>query len=532
MNRRRLVGAVAVVAVLALAGCGGPAPKTEVVCEDCSSGVEETADATNRSIAVEESVTHVYLAESGDARVEARMALSGADVDDLRTNETLLASVRDAITYEESDRYDYQYGYEGGYGYGPSRPAFQREDLAVRMAGSELVVTYRAANLSRRRLGATFSNYFYRADGQEIPRELEPGEPWHIATDRLVVHGPDGTAPIHRPPEATVEGDTLVWQGGETIDTRTYLVFGGGAAGGVHARIVVASEVFLWATPIALFGAVVPTVVLFGLSAVFALRYPGYVTDGWSVRSDPLFWAVLCVSATLVATILAAVFTGSGLLALAVVVLLPGLVGGLWWVVRPDDAAILGGTDGSDGREEATREPAESSAGDPVRPSDDPVQSDEDSVQLGGDPDPPTGESASRAEDTEPTGVVSGIAPGQRTLLAVGGSVAAVLVVTALVAADYRAVYAGWVAVGAGIVPLLALPVLGYTVTVPERSDLRGATVVVTSAAPWLVAFSLAVRGGNEVLTAPFLAFLWGFGAILVGLPLFYGMLWLATRRR
>jgi hypothetical protein len=495
MDGRRLVVAAVVFALLALAGCQERPPRTEVVCDDCVSGVAETADATNRSIAVEESVTHVYLAESGDARVEARLRLSGADVDDFRANRTLRAQVRDAIAYEESDRYDYgydEYGY-GEYGYGSSRPAFQREDLTVRMDGPELVVTYRAANLSQRRLGATFSNYFYRADGNEIPGELDPSEPWHIATDRLVVHGPDGTEPIHRPPEATVEDDALVWQGEETVDTRTYIVFGG-SAGVVHGRIVVASAVFRWATPVALLGAVVPTVVLFCLSAVFALRYPGYVTDGWSVRRDHLFWVVLGVSATVVAGILGFALSGSGLLALVAVVLIPVLVTGSWWVVRPADAALLGGADASD-------EPA-----------------------RGPEADGPTPASGDAGD------VASGIAPGQRTLLAMGGSIAAVLAVTALVAADHRAAHAGWVTVGAGIVPLLAFPVLGYAVTVRERADLRGVTVVVASAAPWLVAFSLAVEGGNEVLTAPFLAVLWGFGAILVGLPLFYGTLWIATR--
>ena len=508
MDRRRLVAALVVFALLALGGCQEQPPRTEVVCDDCVSGVEETADATNRSITVEESVTHVYLAESGDARVEARLRLSGADVGDLRANESLLAQVRDAIAYQESDRYDYGYddGY-GAYGYGSSRPAFQREDLAVRVEDPELVVTYRAATLSQRRLGATFSNYFYRADGQEIPGELDPTEPWHIGTDRLVVHGPDGTEPIHRPPEATVQDDTLVWQGDETVDTRTYLVFGRGTGGGIHGRIVIASEVFLWATPIALFGAVVPTVVLFGLSAVFALRYPGYVTDGWSVRRDPLFWAVLGVSATVVAGILALGLSGSGLLTLVVVVAVPVLVAGTWWVLRPDDATLFG----DDASEVDDRDPSDPGSEDPASVSDDSAPT----VPREGTDD-----------------AVSGIAPGQRTLLAMGGSVAAVLAVTALVAADYRAVYAGWVTVGAGIVPLLAFPILGYAVTVRERADLRGATVVVASAAPWLVAFSLAVEGGNEVLTAPFLAVLWGFGATLVGLPLFYGTLWIATRGR
>ncbi|PSQ08502.1 hypothetical protein BRC95_03360 [Halobacteriales archaeon QS_5_68_33] len=59
--------------------------------------MQQTAEETNRSITVEDSVTHVYLRDSGDARVEARMTLSGADADDLRVNDSLLATVRERI---------------------------------------------------------------------------------------------------------------------------------------------------------------------------------------------------------------------------------------------------------------------------------------------------------------------------------------------------------------------------------------------------------------------------------------------------
>ncbi|PSQ35259.1 hypothetical protein BRD11_02760 [Halobacteriales archaeon SW_12_69_24] len=97
MDRRRVALAVVVVAVLALAGCSRPPPEAEVVCDGCVGGIEETAEETNRSITVEDSVTHVYLRDSGDARVEARMTLSGADADDLRVNDSLLATVRERI---------------------------------------------------------------------------------------------------------------------------------------------------------------------------------------------------------------------------------------------------------------------------------------------------------------------------------------------------------------------------------------------------------------------------------------------------
>jgi len=514
MDRRRVVAALVVVGVLALAGCSGPVTKTEVVCDDCVGAVAETASETNRSITVEESVTHVYLRQSGDARVEARMSLAGADVDDLRVNESLLATVRRAIESGTDEQYGYgydDYGYD--YGYGPTRPAFQREDLAVTMEGRELVVTFRAANVTQRRLGATLSNYFYRADGMEArPDEVAPEEPWEIGTGRLVVHPPEGSEPLVRPPAATVEGDTLVWEGGETVDTRTYLVFGSGVAGGLHARIVIATEVFLWATPVAVFGAVVPTVLLFCLTALFALRYPGYVTDGWDVRRDLLFWALVGASLTLLATL--AGFVVHSLLALALLVATPVVVAGVWVVVRPEDASILGSNEVPD---------------EPEAEADPPAEEGHAGTETVGEP-PVGGDPASPGDAAESESVVAGLSPGQRTFVAIAGSVAAVLVVTAVVAADYRATITGPVAVAAGIVPFVAFPTLGYAVTLPDRADLRSALVVAATAAPWLAAFPLSVQGGTETLGALVVTFLWGLGATLVGLVLFYCVLWVATR--
>jgi hypothetical protein len=297
-----------------------------------------------------------------------------------------------------------------------------------------------------------------------------------------------------RPAGASVEGETLVWSGGDTVDTRTYLVFGSGVAGGVHARAVVATEVFLWATPTAVVGAVVPTFLLFSLTVLFALRYPGYVTDGWDVRRDPLCWGLAGGSLTCLAAVSGLIV--HSLVALVFLVATPVAVVGVWLVVRPDDAAILG----SDGGDDAD-----------------------------------DGDDGRAPEATEPThgteSVVTGLAPGQRTLLATAGSVAAVLVVTAVVAADYRATVTGPVAIAAGIVPFVAFPTLGYAVTLPDRTDLRSALVVAASAAPWLAAFPLSVQGGTEAFGPLVLTFLWGLGAALVGLGLFYGVLWVATRR-
>jgi hypothetical protein len=304
IDEHRFVATVVVVALLTLAGCAGTKPTAEVVCAGCERAVEDVEGVT-----VEESVTHVYLRES----------IAAVDGE--------------------------PYGYEG-YGYGGARPAFRREDLDVAVEGAEVVVTYRARNVTQQRLGATFSAYLFRDDPGGLPNETAPGDGWEIGTDRLVVHGPAGTEPALRPENAAVEGDTLVWSGDETVGDRTYLLFdGGGPASGLRSSAVLANEVFLWASPLALLGSSVPMGLLLILAGGFGLYYPGAVRDGWNYREDNVFWVLAGLSLAV-----AAGLVGFGLTTLADTVnpfVAIVLMGGLpvatvatfaWWYVTGDPA--------------------------------------------------------------------------------------------------------------------------------------------------------------------------------------------------
>ena len=530
MDRRRVALAVVVVAVLALAGCSRPPPEAEVVCDGCVGGIEETAEETNRSITVEDSVTRVYLRDSGDARVEARMTLSGADADDLRVNDSLLATVRERI--EAGGTETEEYGDEYGYGYERSRPALPRADLTAEMDGTELVVTYTAENLSHTGLGATLSTHFFRADGDTLPDERDPDEPWHIGTDRLVVHGPDGTEPLVEPPDATAEGNRLVWDGDDRIDTRTYLVYGnGGPGGGVRARAAIGIEVFTWAAPPAFFGAIVPAALLFGVTLLYGLYYPGRVEGSWRAREDGLCWASVGGTVTVLAAV--AGMLVEPILSLVLIVVVPVTVAALWWVFGRDAADETDEADEPDGSTDAEPAAAEgatpdATGGAAAREATAEGASDgETAAGTTTDAHDFSGDVESEPPTPGPDG--PGMAPGFRTLLAVAASLGAVLVVTVLVAVDYRATYTGTVALAAGAVPFLAFPVLAYAVTRPDRADLRSALVVVTAAAPWLAAFPLAVRGGTETLGALAITFVWGVGVVFVGIVLFYAVLWVVT---
>lgn len=524
--RRRAGILLLVLGLAALAGCGEVQPQTEVVCEGCVGGVERAGAETGHPVAVEESATHIYLQRAGDARVQARLSLSGPGADAVRRNETLRERIAAAVAGPSGDE-------SAATGHA-TRPAFQREDLRVSVDADELLVTYRVRNVTTRRFGATISQRFYRYDGENHATELAADEPFFLATDRLVVHGPPGTRPLVEPANATTRGEVLVWDDG-VVDPRTYLVFGSGWAGGasgaggrVLGHAAVATEVFAWAAPQAIAGIVVPTPMLLFLTLLLAVRYPGHVTSrgGWNPRSDAMFW-VLVGASTFVLVGLA------GLLVHWIVAVVgavgAGLLVGVAWLVFHESDPAQAMASGSGGGSRAA-------GGDPIAPRGDSgagggapgADASDLTVDAGGQS---AGDTASVNRDRERESIESStLRPGRWTVAAAGVSVLALVVVTVVVAADYGATYGRlvpWIAV---LVPFLAFPALGFAVTRPARGDLRSVVVVAVTAVPWLVAFPLAVTGGNDWGAAFLLPLIWGVLAGFPGVLLFYAALGISSR--
>ncbi|WP_123539007.1 hypothetical protein [Halosimplex salinum] len=476
--RRRHVAALLLVVGLALlAGCGGPVPKQEVVCHGCVDAVENVTGGSGTA-AVEESVTHVHLQPRGDARFVARMTVGGSGA----TNATTAERVVDRLEAIERSSHD-------------PRPAFERRDLDARVSGDEVVVTYRVAAMTEPRFGATVSDRFYREDGEGRSDEVDYG-PFRIGTDRLVVHGPDGTTPLVDVPGATVRGDRVVWTGDE-ISTRSYLVFGDGG-GAVRGRAAVAANVLEWAGPEAAAASGIQVVLLAALATVFASTYPRRVADGWRPGDDDLFKALVL---GLVVVPVGVVALGlSPIPSFLVAVLLPLGVGG-WLVVRlgrwwtGDEDADGGGRDGD-------------------RSADSSAQFQTPTVRK------PIGKRIADGEVVD-RGVV----------LSVLASVAVVAAVTVLVAADFERVYVGTVVLAAAALPLVAFPVLGYLVTDRDRTAHRVVAVVAVAAGPWLLAFASTIDEGDS-LDALFTLVLLPLGQFASGILLFYAALWVATPRR
>lgn len=522
MNRRVLV-AVALLALAALAGCEGQPPQTEVVCDGCVTGLNETAP----DVTVEDSVTYVSLREAGDARVEARIRLSGGGVDELRVNETRREAVAERIRSggEQSDSNPYE---------DRTRPAFPREDLAVEMDGETLVVTYRWANVTERRVGGTaFSDRFYRMDASR-EGENDYDEPVEFETDRLVVHGPDGTETLLTPPDTTDRGDRLVWTDGR-VDPRTYLAFGSGSR--FQGRVAAALDVVGWVAPPALLSAFVPAVGLLGQGVGLVGYYRRRLdrAAGWDPGSDPLFWVLVGAELALAAFALGWFF-GNVLVGIVATLVTVAAVVIAFARVRSDDSddpasrdpyAADRGPDASPSGGETTDSAVDPSRTDTAQSGDGGSgQSDgTETRQSIGVPSP--GASISADADSD----ASGLARFHGHAVALVLTVLLAGAVTAALAADYTATYAGTVALVAAGVPLATFPVLGYLVTDAGRGPSVVGAVGVTAAAPWVVSFAQVLHSGAQ--DATILAFVlvgWAVGVGAVGLLAFYGVLWVSTR--
>ncbi|MFC7138543.1 hypothetical protein ACFQMA_01680 [Halosimplex aquaticum] len=495
---RRRVALVAVLGLALLSGCSAP-PPVEVVCEDCVDGVSAVTEETNRSVAVSESTTHLYLRESGGARVEAEVTLDGAGVDEFRANGTLLDLVRAKLTEGAPTRDEDR----------DERPAFDRRDLRVAMDGEDLVVTYRVAEMDARRIGGTvLFDRFYRQKGEGRLEASDPDDPARIETDRLVVHGPDGTEPLAEPPGATMHGDRLVWES-DRISTRTYLLFGAPGTPDAVATVATTVDVLTWASPIAALGTAAAwaplVVVLAG-----CLRYTGRVdpSDDWSPLSDRRFQMLVLVPVGTVVTWTALAFLGYALPSL---VLLAALVVGVAYVSWE---SFTSSGDATGASTDAGAAPAD------ARPED---------VDVTGEyPKMFYEDTATTVKRVLPDVFAT---PRARHRTRVAGATAGVaMLLTLALAADHRGSYAETVAYPLGLVPLVAFAALGFGVVDRDRTRLRWVAVGASLVSAWVVAFGRAVAVGAHGSGGAWMVLFWGLAASYVGALLFYVALWTATR--
>ncbi|QPV63740.1 hypothetical protein I7X12_03660 [Halosimplex litoreum] len=498
-GKRRLAVLGLLVLLAVTAGCSRPAPETEVVCDECVDAMSAVAERTNRSVAVGESATHMYLNGSGDPRVEGRVTLDGSGVEEFRTNETLLELVTTELT--DGDEALSEDGY--------SRPAFDRRGVSVSMEGRDLLVSYRTPEVTEpATAGTVVSDRFYRQKGEGRADELDFDEPMRIETDRFVVHGPDGTDPLVEPPGATARDGRVVWTG-DSISTRTYLVFAPPGTPDALATVVTTVDVLTWAGPPAAWGAALAWLPL-GLTLAVCLRYTGRIeaTDGWSPTNDALCKLVVVSPVAFGVAIVGTVLVGGWLPSVAVLVAVVATV--VYAIQRST------GTNPS----EADELPVDEAV--PAGRSETPADGDADRPRLYYE------DTATTLQRVTPDVVATRRA--RRRTSAVAVTLAAALLVTVAVATDYSGEYAGTIAGAAWLLSLVAFPVVGYAVVDRGRVWVRWTAAAAVLAGAWVAAFARVVDVGAHGESGTWLVILLALAVSYAGALLFYAALWASTR--
>ena len=237
LTRMRLAfGAVALVVLLALAGCGGIV--TPNACSVCGFDFEKSAEDHGADVSIEESELHIYLHEDGSAHWEAQATLEGDGVDELRSN----VSMREDVVNEAFERND-----------GPEPDELR--NLSIEMEGDTLVVGFDDPELAEPRAGDIL------LVDRFVDYEGGLGQSYSVRADRAVLHPPDGWAAVNDPQRATTTRNEIVWE--ERIPP-TYVVVGHDRAPSTVAAgklIVIREEGFRAAIP-ALVSSAIPALFL------------------------------------------------------------------------------------------------------------------------------------------------------------------------------------------------------------------------------------------------------------------------------
>lgn len=243
---RLALGALLVVAIVALAGCSYT-PSS--ICPVCDDRLSNSAADRGVNVTVAESEFEVYLRSDGGARWEIRVRLDGEGVESFRTNDSLRrAVVRDRFANSS--------------GPAPTEP----RNLSIAMDGDTLVVSFDDPGLGDRHPGGVLAvDRFHYQSGPS---------PFTLRADRMAIHPPDGWVVLNEPPGASVQSDTVVWTRG--VASGTYVVVGPDDSRATTAmgQVAVASEVASWAGGPWLASTVFPVVLLGVLLYVLLDRVP------------------------------------------------------------------------------------------------------------------------------------------------------------------------------------------------------------------------------------------------------------------
>lgn len=241
-DRRRVLGLVAVAALLALAGCEGPTYR-HTVCGVCENG----ASPLDGGVGSSEMEIQVY--ENGTARWTARVDVSGSDTE-------AVAAQTDAVARAIRNDFDHE-------DYFVTAHRGEVRNVSVYVDGETLVATYLVPDTATVRPDGYLVVKRFHGAHVEFP---EYSQAYGLGADRVRVKAPSGMRVVNDPPDAGVigDGDWVVWADDRTADYHaysvpldTYVVFGPDRTPTQRAagRAVVAHETLAWGGPAVLGGA-------------------------------------------------------------------------------------------------------------------------------------------------------------------------------------------------------------------------------------------------------------------------------------
>lgn len=228
-----------VLALLALAGCTGIAPRdspSEAVCGVCGGGFEPVAASHGVDASVAHSEAVVTVDADGRAHWTVRADLHGPDVDRLADNESLVRRiVRDRDVWAASV------------------PARRPANLTGRVFGDTLVVTYTVGEFAARPFGDVLV-----VDRYVRPPGLRPRRSHDKSGYRVRLLAPRNATAVRVPPGASAEANSMTWPSDAAMSARRYPAFDlDGNVDPLVVEFAVAVEVATWAAlPLAAFLAV------------------------------------------------------------------------------------------------------------------------------------------------------------------------------------------------------------------------------------------------------------------------------------
>lgn len=228
-DRRKLLLAAVLLAMVALAGCSRAIPH---LCYSCEDGLEE-ATREQSGLDVGDSSLTIHVQSDGDAQWHVRAEVSGVNESTLAGNQSEVDRIARRAVYGSS---------EFGRHSPINRSRISNLDAVLR--DDTLHLRFEVEDVAEARAGGILVVDLFHGEGSS--------RGWRLGADRLTMQGPNDSVVLQRPSGARKVGDNrLVWNGSPPLPETGYVVFGpdNGPVTRLLATFTVGFQVLGWVFP-------------------------------------------------------------------------------------------------------------------------------------------------------------------------------------------------------------------------------------------------------------------------------------------